>query len=166
MDENKTIEILKQAMLLEQRGKVFYTRVAQEAKDEDVANFFQLMAREEETHLEYLTIQFRNVKKEKKFLAIELPEIENSTADEILTDKIRTKIKAADFEAVAIQSAMDMENRAIKVYSDRAESATDTDEKNFYKWLAQWEKSHNKLLAKIDSELRDDIWDDNSFWPF
>ena len=56
-----------------------------------------------------------------------------------------------------------MGNRAIAVYSERAENAQDENEKKFYQWLADWERGHHKLLYQIDQEIRDKIWYDNSF---
>lgn len=166
MEQNSSLDILKQAMLLEQRSKVFYTRISQESKDEDVANFFQLMAREEQEHLELLTTQFKSFKSTDAFSSMEFSETEDSSTVEILSQVVLSKITAASFEAAAIQSAMDMEKRAVTVYSERALTATNEDERKFYKWLAKWEGSHMKYLAKIDSELREEIWEDNDFWPF
>jgi rubrerythrin len=59
-----------------------------------------------------------------------------------------------------------MEKKAIAVYSERAESATDQSEKELYQWLSNWEKDHLQILAQLDKELMEQIWYDNSFWPF
>ena len=61
---------------------------------------------------------------------------------------------------------MAMEKNAIKLYSDRAAAATDPNEKALYSWLAKWETQHLNFLADIDRELTEDIWFDQSFWPF
>ena len=167
MENTKTLEILKQAILLERRGKAFYASVAKQAHDEDVKNFFELMAKEEDEHIKFLSEQFGNYNKTKQFDATNLPKTEeNNTAEEILSDKVKERITASSFEAAAIQSAIDMENRAVKVYSERAESAEDPEERKFYQWLADWEKGHNRLLIKIDNELKEEVWHDNNFWPF
>jgi rubrerythrin len=79
---------------------------------------------------------------------------------------LKDKISAASFEASAISLAIEMENKAIAAYSERAENAEDEEEKKFYQWLADWEKSHHKLLFQIDQEIKDKIWYDNNFWPF
>ena len=70
---------------------------------------------------------------------------------------ITKQISAASFEAAAISAAMDFESRAVKIYSERAESATDTNEKELYKMLADWETGHNVLLHKINDELKEEI---------
>jgi len=57
-----------------------------------------------------------------------------------LTEKVKSEISAAGFEAAAISAAIDFENRAIEVYSSRAKEATDSNEKEMYQMLADWEK--------------------------
>jgi rubrerythrin len=167
MESTKSLDILKQAILLEKRGKAFYSTVADQSKDEDVKKIFSMMAEEEDEHIKYLSEQFKNFKNTNKFQVNDLPKIEeDSTAEHILTEKIKQKISAASFEAAAIASAIDFENRAIEVYSERARNATDSEEIKFYIWLADWEKGHHKLLYELDKELKEKIWNDNSFWPF
>ena len=61
---------------------------------------------------------------------------------------------------------MAMEKSAIELYADRALTAADPDEKNLYNWLADWERTHLDFLAKLDREIREAVWYDNSFWPF
>ncbi|MEN9444710.1 MAG: hypothetical protein RIS47_1600 [Bacteroidota bacterium] len=166
MQDNQTIEILKQAILLERRGKAFYSSVAKQSTDDDVKNFFELMAKEEDEHVQFLTEQSASYFKSLTFQADYLPEPEAPIAEQILTESIRKKISASSFEAAAIQSAIDMEKRAIAVYASRAESAEDPAEQKFYAWLASWEEGHLKLLSKIDNELKEEVWQDNNFWPF
>jgi rubrerythrin len=75
-------------------------------------------------------------------------------------------VTAASFEAAAISAAIDFETRAVEVYSNRAESATDQNEKEAYQMLADWEKGHHKWLYMINEDLKERIWYDNNFWPF
>lgn len=167
MGNTKTIEILKEAILFEKRGKSFYQNAADNARDEDVKNIFQIMANEEDDHVRFLSEQFKNFQKDGKFDSHNLPEnTMRIVADEIIDKNLKERISAASFEASAISLAIDMENRAIAAYSERAENAEDEEEKKFYQWLADWEKSHHELLYKIDQQLKEKIWNDNNFWPF
>jgi len=167
MESNTTLEILKQAILLEKRGKVFYANAAENSKDPDVKNIFTIMAAEEEEHIQFLSHQFLQYNASGKFDFTESSESKSHTiADEVITKSIADKLSAVSFEATAISMAIDMENRAITAYSKRAESATDPDEKAFYSWLANWERGHHKLLFFLDQELKEKIWSDNNFWPF
>lgn len=167
MEQNTTLEILKQAILLEKRGKVFYTNAADNSKNPEVKDIFILMAKEEDQHIRYLSEQYLNYKSRGKFDHLTLPESEASPiADEVLSKSITGKISAVSFEATAISLAMDMESRAISAYSNRARDASDPEEKSFYQWLADWEQGHYRILYQLDQDLKERIWSDNNFWPF
>lgn len=167
MENTKTIDILKQAILLEKRGKAFYQNAAKNSKDLDVKKIFEIMADEEEEHVEFLAHQYKKYQVDGKFDFSVIEQHSGETvADTVFSETLTDKISAAGFEAAAIAAAIDMENRAIAAYSERAENAVDEDEKKFYQWLSNWEKGHHKLLFKLDKELQEKIWYDNSFWPF
>jgi rubrerythrin len=83
-----------------------------------------------------------------------------------LSERVKKEISAAGFEAAAISAAIDFENRAIEVYQGRANNAMDPNEKEMYQTLADWERTHFHMLHKIDEDLKEQIWQDNNFWPF
>jgi rubrerythrin len=60
-------DILKTAILLEHRGKAFYTTAARETHSEAVRKFFTGMAEEEDEHIEFLSRQFAEFAKNGKF---------------------------------------------------------------------------------------------------
>ena len=67
MSEDRAIEILKNAILLEKRGYAFYAKVAEQAKGEAVKKFFRLMADEETAHVQILSDQFKFYQAHRKF---------------------------------------------------------------------------------------------------
>ena len=167
MNEDGALKILKDAILLERRGQAFYQAVADGCGQPAVKEFFEKMAAEEKRHVAVLSEQFRAYQANRKFT--DLPgELSggDDTAMAVLSDQVKDRIAAADFEAAAISAAMLMEERAIKLYSERALSSTDENEKAIYEWLSEWERGHLKLLARMDQDLKEEIWQDNSFWPF
>ena len=167
MPNQATIDILKEAILLERRGQAFYTKVAEQTSDPAVKEFFQTMAEEEVRHVEILESQFAAYVQNQKFDAIPPEEQEIvPVAKSVLTQDVRDKIVAADFEAAAIAAAMLMEERAVALYSKRAEEAQDPSEETLYRWLADWERGHLSFLARLDKEVREAVWNDNQFWPF
>jgi rubrerythrin len=167
MADDKTIDILKRAILLEKRGQAFYDKLARQASVDAVKRFFETMAAEEGNHIRILSEQFKAYQDNKEFNAAQFDEHQASgIASEVLSKEIKSEISAADYEAAAISAAMSMEEHAVKLYSDRAASATDPNEKALYNWLAKWETQHLNFLADIDRELTEDIWHDQSFWPF
>jgi rubrerythrin len=167
MEENITLEILKQAILLERRGKAFYQKVAEHTENKAIRDVFEMMAEEEQKHITTLSEQFKSYRQEKKFI----PGGHNYTdigsiASKVLTREIKDKISAAGFEAAAISAAISMEERAIKLYSESAKTTSDPEAKALYEWLSRWEREHLGLLLDIDKALREKIWFDNKFWPF
>lgn len=161
------VDILKEAILLERRGKAFYTTVARQSQSEAARKIFEMMAAEEDEHINFLSKQFAYYDKNQQFMkSDDVADVDDATVMEILSEEIKKQVNAASFEAAAISAAMDFETRAVKVYSDRAESATDPNEKEMYQMLADWEKGHHFWLHKINEELKEQIWYDNNFWPF
>ncbi len=167
MGTDKTIEILKQAILLEKRGQAFYSQVAGQATGKAVKEFFETMADEEVRHVKILSDQFKSYKENNEFTPeADSGDYNGSVASNVLTRDMKNEISAADYEAAAISAAMSMEENAIKLYSERAASAEDPNEKALYDWLAKWEMQHLKFLSEIDKELKEAVWNDASFWPF
>lgn len=168
MNKEKALDILKTAILLERRGKSFYTQVAQHTQVPEVKEIFTFMAEEEQTHIDFLSEAYKELNEKESFskqvLADSSPN--EDVVNKILDIGIKDKINAASYEAAAIAAAIDMENRAIKVYSERADEAEDQNEKELYQWLADWEKDHHKVLMDMNKELMESIWYDNQFWPF
>jgi rubrerythrin len=160
-------DILKTAILLERRGKAFYTTAARETRSEAVRKIFTMMAEEEDAHIKFLSRQFAEFEKNGRFVK---NEAENPAVDpaavEILSEKVKKEISAAGFEAAAISAAIDFENRAVDVYQARAHEATDPNEKELYQMLADWERTHFRLLHRLNEDLKEQVWHDNSFWPF
>lgn len=167
MKENITLDILKQAILLERRGKAFYQKVAEHTENKAIRDVFEMMAEEEQKHITTLSEQFKSYRQEKKFI----PGGHNYTdisgvASKVLTREIKDNISAAGFEAAAISAAISMEECAIKLYSESAETTSDPEAKALYDWLSRWEREHLNLLLDIDKSLKEEIWYDNQFWPF
>jgi len=167
METSKTLEILKRAILMEKRGNAFYTKVAEQSTDPDIKNIFSVMADEEKIHIQFLSEQYTSIEKFRAFKEQPLPgPSADAIAGLILTEEIIKKISSAGFEAAAISAAIDMEKKAIEIYSAQAAESDNIHEKSLYKWLANWEQGHLKVLNDLDNELKEKIWFDNKFWPF
>ena len=162
-----TLEILKEAILLERRGHAFYKKVAGQADDAAVKEFFEMMSLEELEHIKILEAQFSSFARHKSFNHVAPgPALGAPQAKHVLNAAIRERIAAAGFEAAAISAAMLMEERAIALYSQRAAAAKDPAEEALYRWLAQWERTHLDYLVALDKEIKETIWNDQHFWPF
>ena len=164
MKDNSVLDILKSAMLLEMRGHAFYSQVAKTVTNKEVQDFFKHMANEETMHTELLGRQYKSYQ-EKGHFQKDNHKDANSVVDHVLSEAAKKDIGSASFEAAAIASAIDFEKRAVDLYGNRAKVATDPVEKDLYMWLSRWEQTHLDDLVKLDQELREKVWNDNSFWP-
>ncbi|MBL0712965.1 MAG: ferritin-like domain-containing protein, partial [Desulfosarcina sp.] len=70
MDSEKAIDILKQALLIEKKGKAFYRHVATTARHPAVKQFFETMAEEEVRHIEILSEQYKAYHDKRQFASM------------------------------------------------------------------------------------------------
>lgn len=164
MSENKTLEIIKKAILLEHRGKALYESVSPETACGEFRELFGMLAEEEKKHIDVLNQQFKALTKGQPFDVQVLVKPQGDTPDEVLTEKIIKGISAAGYEAALIAAALDFE-KAVEFYSLQIDLAETDEEKQLFRWLTEWEKGHMTMLAKIDREIMESIWYDNNFWP-
>jgi rubrerythrin len=165
MEENNMLDIIKKAILLEHRGKALYESVAQKTEVAPVKELFEMLVEEEEKHIDILSKQFTLVAKGNDFKTGELDKIEDTTAKTVLSQEVISGISAAGYEAAVIAAALEFEKNAVKYYGDQEAAASSAEEKKLFNWLVKWETEHMTMLAKIDDDLKEQIWYDNSFWP-
>ena len=167
MEKSNTLNILKNAFLMERQGKYLYETARDKADNPVVKDFFQSLADDEQVHMNILEKQFKSFQNSGRFMA---GGFENDgaavTAPDILNQDLKDQINAAGFEATAITAAIMFEEKAVAQYGQRAEEAEDPEEKNLYAWLSDWEKTHLKKLMDLQDSLMEKVWEDNSYWPF
>ncbi len=165
MAENNMLDIIKKAILLEHRGKALYESVAQKTEVVPVKELFEMLAQEEEKHIDVLNKQFTLVANGKDFETGDLDKVEDITAKTVLSQGVVNGISAAGYEAAVIAAALEFEKNAVKYYGDQHAASSSSEEKKLFNWLVKWETEHMTMLAKIDDDLKEQIWYDNSFWP-
>lgn len=164
MADSKTLNILKSAILLEMRGKAFYSKVAQQCQNSTVRSFFESMAREEDTHVAQLSEQFKHYQETGSFMP-PLEGVSAEVAQEVLNTELMSSIQGASYEAAAIGAAIGFEEKAVMTYQNRAKETGDENERAMYQFLADWEREHLNDLIKLDRHITESVWNDNSFWP-
>lgn len=162
---DKRLEIVKNALLLEHKGKALYESVADVSKIEGVRELFKMLVREEGKHIDLLTKQYSRVLKGESLDASDLEEGDATVTAEIFSDEVVKEVHGAGYEAAVISAALEFEKNAVNFYSKQAEEAEFEGEKKLYMWLVRWEKTHMMMLAKLDNEIKEQIWYDNQFWP-
>jgi rubrerythrin len=165
MTENNMLDIIKQAILLEHRGKALYESVAEKTEVAPVQELFEMLVEEEEKHIDILNKQFTLVANGKDLKTGELDKVQDITAKTVLSQGVVNGISAAGYEAAVIAAALEFEKNAVKYYGDQEAAANSPEEKKLFNWLVKWETEHMTMLAKIDDDLKEQVWYDNSFWP-
>ncbi|MCP3955490.1 MAG: rubrerythrin, partial [Desulfobacterales bacterium] len=118
-------------------------------------------------HVDILGEQLKSYRAIQKFVPLDAAETQSQPLpDMVLSDAVKQQLATADFEAAAISAAMLMEERAVKLYGERAAETGNALEKALYQWLADWEKGHLAFLVDLDNDLKAAVWNDNQFWPF
>ena len=167
MNKSKTLTILKNAFLMEKKGRSLYEKAMQHSKDEAVKAFFKDLVNDEQEHMNILEQQFKAYIKDGKFLAHGYRfDDKSANASDILDETLKDKINAASFEATVITASISFEEKAVNMYAHRAKEATDPEEKKLYDWLSLWEKTHLEKLMALEASLMENVWQDNNFWPF
>ncbi len=89
MDSEKAVDILKQALLIEKKGRAFYRQVAGTAQHPEVKQFFETMAEEEVRHIEILSDQFRAYHENRRFASLNYDsDAGKSAVDNVLTQDL------------------------------------------------------------------------------
>lgn len=165
MSQEKPLDIIKGAMLLERKGKAFYENAFQNTKSGAVSEIFNTLADEEKKHIDVLEEQYGHLMRRGKLKAVKRDERPMDISSVVITEKVQQEVSAAGYEAAAISAAIALEEQAVKFYSEHANSTDDLMAKELYQWLANWEKTHLTFLSELDRELMESIWYDNKFWP-
>ena len=162
---DKTLDIIKGAILLEHRGRALYETAVKSTDIPEVKELFQMMMEEEAKHVQLLNKQYSLISKGKGFDSSGMENIQEETADSVLTKKVVKAISGSGFEAAVVSSALELEKRAVEYYSKCEKEANSDEEKKLFNWLVKWEKEHMMMLAQLDNEIKENVWYDNNFWP-
>jgi rubrerythrin len=161
-------EILRKAYQIEVDGYTFYSMAAEQARKEPVQELFDKLARDEVQHKAYL----KSVMGSYDEKGIEAfaghrrdPDLKEFTST-IFTDSFKRQAHGADFELGVLSIGMTLESNAIRYFSGAADSATDQEVREFYRFLADWEQQHLDALRGLFDGVRQDFWADGGFSPF
>ena len=168
-DANKEIrEILRRAYQIEVDGYTFYSMAAERAQKPAVQELFDKLARDEVEHKAYLKGVMRDYEA-KGVAAFHVdrrdPDL-TAFAATIFTDRFREQARGADFEMGVLSIGMTLESNAIAYFTGAARSAVESEVKEFYQFLAEWEQEHFAALERLFGTVRQDFWADSRFAPF
>jgi rubrerythrin len=160
--------MLRKAYQIEVDGYTFYSRAADRASKPPVQELFDKVAHDEVQHKAYLKGVMTSYE-ERGLEAFNVkfrdPDLKAFTAT-IFTDRFREQAEGTDFELGVLSIGMTLETNAISYFSTAAENTSETEVRDFYRFLADWERQHLEALQSLYNGVRQDAWAESGFSPF
>lgn len=161
------LDIIGKAYQIETDGYTFYSMTADRASKPAVAELFTKLASDEMKHQAFLrsvatTYEDQGV----GAFRFDAKVPQSGLMTQVFTGKFREQAAGAQFELAVLSIGMTLETNAIKYFSQAASTATDKEVKEFYQFLADWEKQHYDSLQNLFNLVREDHMADSQFAAF
>ncbi len=162
------LDILRTAYQIEVDGYTFYAMTAEKAAKPAVKELFQKLADDEVQHQSFLKgIGKRYDKEGAGAYAVKLPPADMSAVTgKVFTDRFHEQARGAVFEMGVLSVGLTLETNAMAHFHKAAEAADSKEVREFYRFLAEWEKQHFDALNALYGSLRSDFWGAGGFSPF
>ena len=162
------LDVLKKAYQIEVDGYTFYSMTADKADKPAVRDLFAKLASDEVQHQAYLrdVLKHYDEKGAGAFSLHHRPPELSAFSRQVFSDQFRAQANGAAFETAVLSVGMTLESRAIAYFNGAAETATEQEVKDFYRFLADWEKQHLEALNNLYGMVRADFWEQSGFAPF
>ncbi len=155
-EQQNTLDALKAALQMEIDGKEFYTRAAQESRDELGKKLLTALASEEDHHRQVFVRIYEAIRDKKGWPDVDFKPDGGRSLQTIFTgagNQSEVKLRASENELAAVTKARAMEGRTYDFYHSRKQQASDPAEREFYESLAGQEQQHNLVLADYHEYL-------------
>lgn len=169
MDTRREIlEVLQRAYQIEVDGHTFYSMTAARAEKPAVRELFEKLASDEVQHQAYLKAVLSRLDAEgtAAFKLNLRPAGLEPFSQGIFTDRFRQQARGAEFEVAVLSIGMQLETSAIDHFTSAAANTTSVEVREFYRFLADWEKQHLDALQSLFNSVRTDFWAEVGFAPF
>jgi rubrerythrin len=153
-------EILKKAFQVEVDGFTFYSMAAENAANPATRKLFERLARDETEHQAYLKAVMRRYEDHgvKSFRFNPRDPDLGEFSSQIYLDEFKDQAQGELFEAGALSIGIQLETNAVDFFGAAAANAEDPQIRGFYRFLADWEGSHLRMLEKLYETIRTDHW--------
>ncbi|MGD9344323.1 MAG: ferritin family protein [Candidatus Aminicenantes bacterium] len=153
--ENAIVEAIK----LEINGRKFFNHAADVTSHETGKKMFYFLANEEVKHLETFGKMFTKILGGTDWKQYIRDEVEEGEAPLITKLKENMKREDAKGEVEALRVGMELEENAIRFFSQASADADDPVAKKIFREISEEEKFHYDLLqAQYDSVSRSGFW--------
>ena len=170
-DVGKAIGALKMAIRIEQNGYRFYRRAAEETDDSKGKELFSSLADDEEAHESIVKTRLKALERDgewKRVAAEEWPDPSPFMGEDPIFSRERIAEGVHDYtsELSALRMAYLIEKNAVEFYTKAARETQDPVGKAMYQDLADWERSHQRVLKQEYRFLANRFKLDMGFAPF
>ena len=147
----KALEVLAKGMRLEEDGRKFYLKAAEETIDPKGKEMFLSLADDERSHYEVIKRQYDSLMKEGKWVVVpEEHNIEPVDLDKPLfppgKEGLKGVVPPEASEMDALLFALEIENDSYNLYRQAALEADDPVAREMYIYLSNAERTHFDLL--------------------
>jgi rubrerythrin len=162
------LEVLRKAYQIEVDGHTFYAMTAEKATKPAVKELFQKLAHDEVQHQAFLKgVGNRYDAEGPAAFAISKPAVDLSgLTDHVFTARFKEQAKGAAFEMGVLSVGLTLETNAMAHFNQAAGTAESAEVREFYRFLADWEKQHFDAINALYSAIRADFWGMGGFAPF
>lgn len=165
----KVLDILKKAYQIEVDGYTFYSMTAEKAQKPAVKELFEKLAQDEVQHQAYLkNIGKGYLEKGTSVFAVKTKPVDflSTFSQKVFTDRFREQAKGAAFELGVLSVGMTLETNAVSCFATASKEAEEREVKDFYEFLADWERQHFDALKALYDGVRMDFWHEGGFAAF
>lgn len=143
-------EALKTAIKGEIEGRELYKTTAEKTTDKKAKEVFQMLADEEQKHLDSLVDIARDYEEGKEVSVPDLPKPASFEDAEspIFTRDFKNHVEEKNFEMASMSIGIKLELESVKAYKEMAQEAKEEKLKNFFNFLADWENGHYEFLQQ------------------
>jgi len=152
--------VLRKAFQVEVDGFTFYSMAAERADKPAVQQLFERLARDETEHQAYIKAVMRRYEEHgaRSFSFDPRDPDLGEFSSQIFTDTFKEQAQGEAFESGALSIGIQLETNAVAFFSAAAIEASDPQISGFYRFLADWEGSHLRMLEKLYDSIRVDPW--------
>lgn len=156
----ESIKALKLGIEAEKQGLITYLGFARKTKDLTGKNMFIRLAMDEFDHMNTLEKQLESLLENRCWVKVAITKSEIEELIPKLKERDReTKGKSGAGELSALNTALDLEKKAIDFYKERQEKEKDPEAIAMYKRLVEMETSHYDIIqTEIDYIKGTGVW--------
>ena len=164
--QDKRIEPIKQAIMLEMHGLRFYNVAAEKCSSKGAKEIFEDLAQDEVRHKTELERVYKSIVKDGAWSPPEAQEGAGLDFKSPVIDKsMKENIDGAWFDSAALNIGVMLEKKAMDYYREQQKASDDSELQALFGWLADWERGHLDRLMALEKAMREEIWYEAGFWP-